>query len=151
MSIRTAIRKSVKWGGAALAVVLLVAWVGSDYGIWSLPNAGRHRFWISEGGIAWSADSQDVPLTRGSFSFGAIDLKFRWAFSYSEYPENAVLFIPLWAPLLLTLIPTGLAWRFDLIARRRSRRGTCMKCGYARSGLAAGAVCPECGTSQITA
>jgi len=55
--------------------------------------------------------------------------------------------IPLWAPLLLTLIVTGLAWRADTLARRRAMLGKCPTRGYARTGLAPEAVCPECGSA----
>ena len=39
------------------------------------------------------------------------------------------------------LYPGGLS-----AAQRRARAGCCTGCGYERRGLAADAVCPECGT-----
>ena len=52
---------------------------------------------------------------------------------------------PLWSPLLVTLLITGVAWRVDALARRRAGLDLCPKCRYDRAGLATGAVCPECG------
>lgn len=51
-----------------------------------------------------------------------------------------------------TLVFAGL---FALLVRgpgvlrrwRRRRRGLCVRCGYSRTGLAEGGVCPECGTT----
>jgi len=48
---------------------------------------------------------------------------------------------------LLSAAITAVAWRLDTLARRRADRTHCPRCRYDRSGLAAGAVCPECGTA----
>lgn len=48
--------------------------------------------------------------------------------------------------LLYAAIPLGLWLGIGPLRRRRRRRaGRCPRCGYDRAGLAAGAVCPECG------
>ncbi len=47
------------------------------------------------------------------------------------------------AVLIATI--TAAAWRFDTLARRRASLNLCPKCNYDRTGLAVGAVCPECG------
>lgn len=48
---------------------------------------------------------------------------------------------------VLLLIPAIIFWRGDLIARRRSRSGRCLRCGYDRRGIPAASVCPECGAA----
>ena len=48
-------------------------------------------------------------------------------------------------PVTLNAIATAVAWRLDTLARRRANKLLCTKCTYDRTGLAAGAVCPECG------
>jgi hypothetical protein len=63
-------------------------------------------------------------------------------------PDTTGLFfvlIPLWLPLLLTLIPTTIAWRLDARARRLAILGRCTQCSYDLAGLPADAPCPECG------
>jgi hypothetical protein len=57
---------------------------------------------------------------------------FRWTFGAS-----------LLYPALLTSLPAALLWYID---RRRFGPGLCPTCGYDRTGLAADAKCPECGT-----
>jgi len=62
--------------------------------------------------------------------------------------------VPLWALdlpiLLLAAIPIcarAIARRRDALKHRRVQAGLCPTCGYNRAGIAAGAVCPECGTT----
>ena len=151
MRIRTAIRKFVKWGGAALAVVLLVVWIGSAwYGVIS-PGFGRQQVGVLAGTFFWQSYVDPDRALPAAFFSRPTRKPFTWRFRYMDGDDGFSFLIPLWFPLLLTIIPTGFAWRPDIIARRRSRRGACMKCGYARSGLAAGAVCPECGTAPAAA
>jgi hypothetical protein len=58
---------------------------------------------------------------------------------------------PLWPGFLINSIFYSFVawgvWQIPLALRRwrRRHRGQCVKCGYDRAGLAAGAACPECG------
>ncbi len=61
------------------------------------------------------------------------------------------LYLPIWDGLLLNTLLYGFltfalhsSWR-ACVSRRRRRAWQCPKCGYDRRGLAADAVCPECG------
>lgn len=78
---------------------------------------------------------------------------------WAEYPERAVaaqlmelrsglrLFGDLWccwaAVLPVWLLVLGIRWQEVLWPRRTN---SCAKCGYDRTGLVKGTVCPECGT-----
>ncbi len=57
--------------------------------------------------------------------------------------SSAVL--PLWVPLLLFAIPTGVLWYRD---RRRFPAGHCRRCGYDLTKNESG-VCPECGAKIV--
>ncbi len=59
--------------------------------------------------------------------------------------ERAYTIWPL-APLALASGTLIVYWP-SIHARRRRRQNQCVKCGYSRDGLAAGAPCPECGAS----
>jgi len=54
-----------------------------------------------------------------------------------------LIVIPALAIVLIKRSRALLAWKS--LSRRRARIGICQSCGYDRAGLAAGAVCPECG------
>lgn len=57
--------------------------------------------------------------------------------------------IPFWTPAALAFAITAIAWRLDTLATRLARLNLCPTCRYDRTGLAAGAVCPECGGGVI--
>ncbi len=55
------------------------------------------------------------------------------------------LCVSTWMIALLAAALSGFSWRVWWRDRHR-RRGLCAKCGYDRSGLRDGAICPECGS-----
>jgi hypothetical protein len=56
--------------------------------------------------------------------------------------------VPLWSILVLTIPPLAWLCHAELRARRRTRTGLCLYCGYDRRGLGSSAqLCPECGRS----
>lgn len=139
-------RKTVKWGGAVVTVLLLVVWIGScwwwlgwDYQrqIVALVISGRLDLCKPPAGFAaWNYDD---------FSINSNQSSMEWSFDWGTLNGVPSLTIPLWFPLLFSLVVTTLAWRADAMHRRHARVGLCPSCGYDRSGLAASAVCPECG------
>jgi len=116
----------VKWGGAAVSVLLVAVWIATE--IWSFGWGGPpgRAIYFSGGQLL----SGQAYAAEGGRDWG-IDTTFP---------------VPLWLPAIAVLIPTTIAWRLDSLARRRARLNFCPKCSYDRTGLAAGAVCPECGS-----
>jgi len=91
----------------------------------------------------------------GGFSGGRYGERLgemRWWISHPEYflhTPGSQYYQPEpfgWIPLWVPAVGSGLVW---LAGRRLSvpvgAEGECAECGYDRAGLAAGAVCPECG------
>lgn len=145
------IRKTIKWGGLVITVLLLVVWIGSAWrGVarvssnWSISTVG--------GQFVYNSLPHTVPPVHRTWNIVRVpsQVKFNWWYS-SAYPMGPgrgsmwALQIPMWPLVLLTLATTSTAWWLDVLAQRREREGKCPKCGYDRAGLASGAVCPECG------
>jgi hypothetical protein len=120
------IRKTIKWGGAAVTVLLLMVWVAA-------------LFWP----FGWGGP----PGRAVSFSGGQL----MWGKAYTfeggrDWGIETTFPVPLWLPAVAMLPPTLIAWRLDATARR-SPVNACRKCGYERTGLAGDVKCPECGAA----
>jgi hypothetical protein len=67
---------------------------------------------------------------------------------------RAMPLMPIFPGVVLNTALYGAAWWAVLFSpgvirrERRRRRGACLACGYDRRGIAAGAVCPECGAKS---
>ena len=153
------IRRTVKWGGALFCGVIAVVWVGTVW--WSVSWTGHNRLYFNfaAGGVSLGAITEKYVRSVAGFPssswFGwrTQSIKphmFLW-FAWQDNPMAWYLQVPLWAPLLMALLPTAFAGRLDALARRRARVGACPQCHYDRGGLAPGAVCPECGAPPPTA
>jgi hypothetical protein len=146
------IRKTIKWGGAAVTVLLAVVWIGSR--------------WF--GAVVWYREARYVELAAGEALFksdgsGPGDWlltlepfshqgRFSWRFEWSDEGLHGwYVSVPLWFPVVALAILTGAAWGADLAVRSRERLGRCPKCNYDRTGLASGIVCPECGEKPTVA
>lgn len=158
-AIRKAARKTGKWGGAVLTLLLLVVWIGSGwwYGEveWLAPFHWM-RLGASEGSLFLSFGSWDSGLSHSTLSFeprannwnGWRDLIGRWDTFRTLVPYGWSVACPIWVVMGIVFASTSLVWRTDVRAMRRAREGLCAACGYDLVGLAgtaAGAVCPECG------
>ena len=141
------IRKTVKWGGAVVTVLLVVVWIGS---------AWRGGGWMSRHGAGLAVMPGTFVLSLQSFpyenEFAGWGLRhapepMRWWFMGGRGNFGWNFWIPIWLPVLLSALATGAAWRLDALASRRARAGFCPKCNYDRIGLVPQAVCPECGTA----
>ena len=142
------IRKTVKWGGAAATVLLVVVWIGSAW--WAVTWESREfkEFRICAGRISL-ADyrSLRVRSTGQGWEASPIRYRFLWTSEMRSLQGAWEVVVPLWMLTLPSLIVTVAAGRLDTLARRRARLNLCPTrgCNYDRTGLAAGAVCPECG------
>ena len=136
----------MKWGGAAVTVLLVAVWIGSGWFNLGWDSKAGSMVYICMGrlGIASFSGPDPPGMTHGwQAYFSAFELQ--WWFECDGNDAWWSLQTPLWMPTCAALILTTAAWRLDTLARRRARVGFCPKCGYDRTGLAAGAVCPECG------
>ena len=151
------LRKTTKWGGAAMTLVLVVVWSASlQWTVaWTYSDRGELR---CRGGLVVL---EHVADEYAGARFGTRGLRIKpwrsrpeWQVRFEHYktnwnprghlvPDTFFIDLPLWLPALLTLAVTIPAWRLDALARRRS--GLCNKCGSSLVGLPAGSTCPECG------
>ena len=150
------IRKTIKWGGAVVTVVLVMVWIGScrtSYS-WHLPVAVFADDWsVFCGAVVattYTKDKQaiadwgtDEPLCPSP------EFANTWWFRCTKGSMATDFAVPIWLLAVITLLLTISAWRLDTLARRRARIGFCPKCNYDRTGLAVGAVCPECGVGPV--
>ena len=127
------------------------------YWAWTEISIGGQRFGVrvSQGVVWLEYSSVPLPAAWGEPTkhyLGPAQAagfpRWRWGFyaSVARYPsggETSTLVVPLWFVALLAAAPIG--WRWHRDRRERLGRGHCPKCGYDLVGLAAGAVCPECG------
>jgi hypothetical protein len=142
------IRKTIKWGGAAVTVLLVVVWVGSRWGgAWYYGK----QFHASVGGGRFQLDyySNGAPFVATGFSAGIdewpIGPRFELCGFFRFNPTAWVVWMSI---LPLAAVPGAAslcAWRLDTLARRRAKLNPCAKCGYDRTGISKDAKCPECG------
>ena len=143
------IRKTVKWGGVVVCVLLALVWVGSGWWCLELESPAGGGLFVQGGRFAVL-----TPLfatgAKGEWVcwFEPLPVPFHWWFSVGTWNLGWDVAVPLWVPVAAVLVATVIAWRLDGTGRRRARMGACLKCGYGRAGLASGAVCPECGKAE---
>jgi hypothetical protein len=143
------IRKTIKWGGAAVTVLLVVVWIGSGAGRAVLSSGTLHAgLTLVNGRIGvWSVSATGTMPTPPTGFEGHRFRRPEWALE-AQWAPSPLVIVPLWLPIALLAAPTAAAWCLDTLARRRARIHLCRKCGYDRAGIAASAVCPECGMAE---
>lgn len=148
----------MKWGGSVAAAVLIVVWVASVFrsiavGVSSTTldmaadvSAAKHYLFFCA-----SADLQVAPWSWEPGWYCHVHPHqpgyrypvFGWFNWDSQSGKDVLLAVPLWFPVVLSLVASGWAWRLELHDRRRGHR--CPSCGYDLAGLAPSGSCPECG------
>jgi hypothetical protein len=130
---RRRIRSTIKWGGAAVTLLVLLLWLGS-----ALFQVGvLYRNVLYNVGSGTLLVAKTVRSNPPKHYYVSRNLNgWRWWFMIEP-----VFMMPLWFPSLLTATPTLIMWWHD----RKPLAGTCSKCGYSRTGLPADRACPECG------
>jgi hypothetical protein len=145
-------RRFLKWGGLALSLIIVLAWMACRW--WRLAYAIEHgpqaisrctleegtfsfsRFWVGDSWrepTGWSLRAKPDPVEYRHFEW--------WLRTFSRSLPGSEVSVPLWMPFLLVAAPTMFLWLRD---RRRVLPGHCGQCGYDLTGNTSG-VCPECG------
>ena len=147
-TLKRRVRRTVKWGGAGLTVLLVVVWIGSGWIQFTAGWSPGYQIGLGRGACGLEVRSYAAPSSPFRTQLKPPrGFELRWIpwlvldGSYTAY------ILPLWCPALLSLLATAAAWRADLKYLRRARVGLCPACGYDRAGLAAVSVCPECGAA----
>ncbi len=142
------IRKTIKWGGSAVVLLVIVVWIVSEQRIVMFVVPPSYEVALEKGLLLIA--NQGYPVSGLGVTFQQYPPQARFRLTSITLERYAAdewyLWIGLWIPLILALTATAIAWRLDTLARRRARLNLCLKCDYDRSGLAKDAVCPECGS-----
>jgi hypothetical protein len=143
------IRKTIKWGGAVVTVLLVVVWIGSGWGRLGTPVPARYRVDIWDGRLSFThTDGSSMAV-----SFKWYTQIGRWRIIWSPDVQLGssrwFVAVPLWPLFLCSSALSATLGLQDALARRRARGGVnlCPKCNYDRAGIAADAKCPECGSA----
>ena len=134
--------QSFKWCGFVLGVAMIafIAWI--DTHATSIQPTEHWHFSFQYGSVYIT----ELPrFWIGGWSKARPPERFHWW--PGRTPDwNRIPYYPLWPAPALLFGGAAIAWMAEAVARRRSRVGNCGKCKYDRTGLAATARCPECGT-----
>ena len=140
------IRKTIKWGGAVVTVLLILCWRGVV--AISIGITDHLEIYLGAGVVGTIRSSLGPPYSRplglhvwlGPEASSLELLR-------SIHGAAIVRLFPVWPVAACCVVLTLVAWRLDTLARRRAKLNLCPKCNYDRTGLAAGSVCPECGAA----
>jgi len=146
------------WAALVAAVTIGVVWAGGEKALFRahfplgwVDTLGVNVYGVRSGLLATNDELLD-------YSFNAAPQEpFGW-----QYREAAIwlpswrtdqyvswyLRLPYWIPMLPCLMTFALLFRVERRAKRLARVGKCAQCGYDLTGLADGAVCPECGKGK---
>ena len=144
-------RRILKWTGAGLSLLIVIAWIVSLWFQLSHKLTPDAAFVVDEGYLSIAYFEGDVTAVLehpiGITGHGYLRAGLTWPrigkdwVISSSYYGGIWIGLPLWLLLLLTAIPTAWLWHRD---RRRVRPGCCLRCGYDLTGNTSG-VCSECG------
>ena len=146
MRSHVACRLFITWGAPLVGVALVLLWWLSGSHVFNLNGPWGASASITGGklNVVLDADAASRPeATRTGVHTYYSD--YEWWFEGGWEPRFKWIAVPLWFPLLVLVAAAERAWRADRRAQRLARTGSCLKCGYDRSGLAPDAACPECG------
>ena len=146
MKLHPKIRKAVKWAGAAVTVLLVVAWVGSNWQYVGYVRGPRKIAIFPGRVLLLDTRMLDEPEPNG-WHVEPQSRWYPWGWWFEKKQDRIAtsVYVPIWALAAAAFGVTIAARHLDILARRRDRLGRCPKCNYDLTGLAAGAVCPECG------
>lgn len=148
------IRKTIKWGGVAVTVLLVVVWIGSGWRREYSAVSGRWDVFLLDGRVVVTKSSQPVIFAdRQAFLARkpASTFSIVWGIDLESDSITWALYIPMWIPSLAVMLLALFAWRVDLLAHCRAKLNLCTRCGYDRAGILKDAKCPECGAVPASA
>ena len=153
------IRKTIKWGGLVLSVVLATLAFWTTGRVWRYQHVRGlrvHSYYFGHGAARYYRQSATgrgfLPSHYTGWSTWALPKRgMMWWFDNAGSDPIRIIVVPFWVPAAACLIASALAWRLDTLATRRAKLGMCPKCSYSRTGLAASAPCPECGSAAPSA
>jgi hypothetical protein len=155
-------RRAHPWLWTTLTAVLGVVWVGSYWrrvDAWYSPSTNGYRMctlcvgvlrlqiaecdpprpWVTAG---WHARTNAVqPGSRIRQWLPGWGWLPGWESGFDWGVRHWAAYLPVWPFAVLSSLVAAVHWR----RAKRLRPGLCLSCGYNREGLAADAVCPECG------
>ena len=140
------IRKTIKWGGAAVTVLLVVVWIGS--GRWRVVYCGGRTYSLRHGCIyVDTLQAWESPYWPPGWYVDGGGRPMEWWFQITSRAwYGGHVSVPVWTLAAPAALVTCAAWRLDTLARRRARLSLCPKCNYDRAGIAGDGKCPECGS-----
>jgi len=145
-----------RWSALVLTLGLLTTWVFSGFSTAPYtyaPGYGRANRFAMGQGCVWIHSTAPLIASRTQIhvhdSYHITPRVSRWRFFpgpllpfVHEIPGVfSVVVVPLWMPLVLSIVATVMLWRLD---RRRAQIGHCAKCNYNLTKNVSGR-CPECG------
>jgi hypothetical protein len=164
---RRRFRTFAKWACTLAAVVAVGLAVFSRYYTceWEVVQPAKARSWnvAFGGGLIWFMGRSQWQRVQkpvwfqwrmsrchawhwgrsGELAQAGSDMDWHAGILWSPYDGGSDFGLSALYPVLITGAPAAVLW---YVGRRRFGPGQCKKCGYERSGLAADAACPECGT-----
>ena len=134
-------RRVAKWVGVGGVVVILVAWclttrVAWNQDIWAYYTGTSNFIMVQQGAISWydevnpSAQRGWTLGSRPAFLQSSLSQRLGLmlpGISLNRGNRSGLVYVPLWLPFLLIVIPTAILWRRD---RRTVKPGCCLTCGY---------------------
>ncbi len=140
------IRRTAKWAGLTLSLLIMAMWAVSYR--WSFAASAWGWGGVSTCGILSAVELLFDEEQASCFvvpSSGCADED--WGLTWPEFWSTdwgvSSSQVPFWFPFLLIAAPTGILWYRD---RHHIQPGHCQKCGYNLTGNTSGK-CPECGTA----
>jgi len=126
----------LKRAGLFASFVLFVPWIVSRLGVTHYWFGQEWMLCLGNGIVAFAYGVRGIGRSFASTTFTA------WLPHYDLMGATKTFVVPLWIPLLLTVLATAVLswWCHRLIIPT----GHCLKCGYNLTGNVSG-VCPECG------
>lgn len=141
------IRKAAKRGTTAFLIVVCMAWAASAWVALCWGKGSGASVAVDVGSVwVWPPEARGGGRLPHGWMVFTHPAGLNWGYGWRLAASRWVWRFPLWMIAALTGCLTVVIWGLDAAKARRALIGLCPMCSYDRTGLAPGAVCPECGT-----